>query len=154
MKRLSRARHLLPFLLVALCAAPALAAGGAANIERIPFALPALKADAMPPVFFSHEKHAAAVEAQGGDCFTCHADTPSGMSEYFLNTESVPPGKAVAAVHDGCVSCHAAARPGAPTGPLLASCRACHSESVAKSMQKPAPARGEATPGSAQAARP
>lgn len=151
MKTFFRARHLLPLLLFTLAAAPALATGGDADVDHIPFALPALKAQKMPPVFFSHEKHVEAVEKTGGDCFTCHVDGPSGMSEAFLNTETVPPNQAMAAAHTGCVSCHAGVKAGEPTGPLLASCRSCHSESIAKSMEKPAAA---ARQGAAQAAKP
>ena len=114
-----------------LCGFLAHQALGAASqeVERIPFALPSLKADKMPPVFFSHEKHAEAVEAKGGDCTACHTES----QEYFLNSESVPPAKVVAYVHNGCVSCHASGKYGKNTGPQLATCRSCHNDDIAQS---------------------
>ncbi len=97
---------------------------------RIPFLLPELKADKMPPVFFSHDKHIAAME---DDCSACHEHS----DEFFLDSAKMAEEKKstdaiVAYVHTSCVSCHATmADKGAATGPLLASCRSCHSESIA-----------------------
>lgn len=115
-----------------LCGFLAQQALGAASqtIERIPFMLPSLKSNKMPPVFFSHEKHTAAVEAKGADCTTCHTES----QEYFLNSESMPASKVVAYVHNACVSCHASGKYGKDTGPQLASCRGCHNDATAQSF--------------------
>ena len=122
---------------LAICCAPATGWSGekkAGEEERIPFALPSLKANKMPPVFFSHDRHTAAVEAQGKDCTTCHVEDDSGMSEYFLKSDKVAPDQQVAYVHEACVSCHAATKK--PTGPLLVYCRSCHSSEVAAAQEK------------------
>lgn len=110
--------------------------------ERIPFALPALKAQQMAPVFFSHERHVEAVEAAKGDCTTCHIDNDKGMSEYFMKSESMASSEVVPYVHAQCVACHASVKTGKPTGPLLASCRSCHNDSIARAqLQKPVQAK-------------
>lgn len=120
-----------------LCGVMAHQTSGAATpaVERIPFALPSLKASKMPPVFFAHEKHITAVEAKGDDCGKCHNDDP----EYFLDSKKQPASKVVAYVHKECVACHALSKYGKETGPQLASCRACHSDEIAqKHAQKSA----------------
>ncbi len=94
------------------------------QIERIPFALETLKAQKMPQVFFSHELHMEALEQ---DCSPCHTASDTA----FLDSEEKSPEEVVAYVHKECVSCHAGIASGKPTGPLLASCRSCHSESIA-----------------------
>ncbi len=94
------------------------------QIERIPFALETLKAQKMPQVFFSHELHMEALEQ---DCTPCHTTSETA----FLDSEAKKPEEVVAYVHKECVSCHATQGSGKPTGPLLASCRSCHSSSIA-----------------------
>ncbi len=94
------------------------------EIARIPFALETLKAQKMPQVFFSHDLHIAALE---DDCSPCH--TASDVT--FLDSEEKSAKDVVAYVHKECVSCHAGVASGKATGPLLASCRSCHSESIA-----------------------
>ncbi len=94
------------------------------EIVRIPFALETLKAEKMPQVFFSHELHMEALE---GDCTPCH--TISDVT--FLDSEEKSAKEVVAYVHKECVSCHSGVASGKNTGPLLASCRSCHSESIA-----------------------
>ncbi len=103
----------------------------AEEIERIPFVLPTLKADKMPPVFFSHEKHIEAVEAAGKDCTACHTVSDT----FFLDSEEKSADTVVAYVHDSCVSCHANVASGSPTGPLLASCRSCHDSGIAAKQE-------------------
>ncbi len=93
-------------------------------ITRIPFALETLKAQKMPQVFFSHDLHMEALEQ---DCSPCH----TASDVYFLDSEEKSPDEVVAYVHKQCVSCHAGVASGKPTGPLLASCRSCHSSSIA-----------------------
>ncbi len=99
-------------------------AHSAEDVERIPFVLETLKADKMPPVFFSHDLHIAALE---DDCESCHTES----EEYFLDSEKMPADKVMAYVHDSCVSCHAKVADGKPTGPALASCRSCHNTEIA-----------------------
>ncbi len=99
-------------------------AQSAEEVERIPFVLETLKADKMPPVFFSHDKHIAALE---DDCESCHIDG----SEYFLESENKSADEVMAYVHDACVKCHAQVADGKPTGPALASCRSCHNTDIA-----------------------
>ncbi len=94
------------------------------SIERIPFVLETLKADKMPPVFFSHDLHMEALEQ---DCSACH----TASEQYFLDSEEKSPKEVVAYVHKECTSCHAGVASGKPTGPMLASCRSCHSSSIA-----------------------
>ncbi len=100
-----------------------------AEVDRIPFVLETLKADKMPPVFFSHDKHIAALE---DNCEACH--TVSG--EFFLESEEKDADDVVAYVHTECVSCHVKQASGKPTGPVLASCRSCHSESIAAAQSQ------------------
>lgn len=101
------------------------ATGAAAeDVDRIPFTLPTLKADKMPPVFFSHDLHIAAME---DDCSSCHTVS----DEFFLDSEEKSPDEVMAYVHDACVSCHAQMPAGEATGPLLASCRSCHNVDIA-----------------------
>ncbi len=97
------------------------------EIERIPFALPALKADKMPPVFFSHDLHIAAME---DDCTPCH----TASEEFFLDSEGQKADKVIAYVHKSCVSCHTKLG----KGPLLASCRSCHNSAIADKQAKAA----------------
>ncbi len=96
----------------------------AEDVDRIPFVLETLKADKMPPVFFSHDLHIAALE---DNCESCHTSS----EEYFLDSEAKPAGEVMAYVHDSCVSCHAKVADGKPTGPALASCRSCHNTDIA-----------------------
>lgn len=109
-------------------------AGKAAGAEaRIPFVLPSLKADKMPPVFFSHDRHEKAIEAKGEDCAkVCHTDS----QEYFLSSEKTSAKKVVAYVHKECVSCHSLSKYGKNTGPQLASCRACHNDATAQAQAR------------------
>ncbi len=90
------------------------------EVERIPFKLPTLKADKMPPVFFSHDKHIAALD---DDCSLCHTES----EEFFLDSEKMGADKVVAYVHESCVSCHSEKG----KGPALASCRSCHNDATA-----------------------
>lgn len=115
-----------------------MAAASAAE-ARIPFILPTLKADKMPQVFFSHDRHVERLEKANKDCTVCHDDGPKGMSEYFLKSESKTAKTVVAYVHSECVRCHAATP--APTGPALASCRSCHDSRIAASQAKTTPAK-------------
>ncbi len=95
------------------------------NLERIPFVLETLKADKMPPVFFSHEAHMAALD---DDCSVCHTTS----DEYFLDSENQSAKDIALYMHRECVSCHAADEAAKkPTGPLLASCRSCHNPDIA-----------------------
>ncbi len=100
-------------------------AKSAEEIERIPFVLETLKADKMPPVFFSHDLHIAALE---DNCESCHTSS----DVYFLDSEEKSADEVMAYVHDSCVSCHAKlAAESKPTGPALASCRSCHNQAIA-----------------------
>ncbi len=99
-------------------------AKSADKVERIPFVLETLKADKMPPVFFSHDLHIAALD---DNCESCHTES----DVYFLDSENIPADKVMAYVHDSCVSCHAKVAADKPTGPALASCRSCHSQAIA-----------------------
>ncbi len=87
---------------------------------RIPFLLPTLKADKMPPMYFKHDKHIAALD---DDCGKCHTSS----EEFFLDSEEKSADEVVAYVHTECVRCHVEMK----KGPVLASCRSCHSEAVA-----------------------
>lgn len=107
-----------------------------ADDVRIPFVLPTLKPQSMPQVFFSHERHVERLESVNKDCTACHVDGPKGMSEYFLDSEKMSAKKVVAYVHNACVQCHTAMP--SPTGPALASCRACHNSSIEKAQNKTA----------------
>ncbi len=100
-----------------------------AEVERIPFVLETLKADKMPPVFFSHEKHMEAVDQ---DCSVCHTSS----EQFFLESEGMNADDVVAYVHKECVSCHVKVASGKPTGPVLASCRSCHSDTIAAEQSK------------------
>lgn len=120
------------------CASAAWSGEQTGGEERIPFALPSLQAVKMPPVFFSHERHVTSLEAQGKDCATCHAEDNSGMSEYFMSGDRLPPDRRVAHVHAACADCHAAVKSPAPSGPLLVHCRSCHSDGVAAAQGKKA----------------
>ncbi len=110
----------------------------AEDVERIPFALDTLKADKMPPVFFSHDLHQETIAKMKGfddvneTCASCH-ETEDGsiVSSYFLDSENQTDGEVMAYVHDSCVSCHAKVADGKPTGPALASCRSCHDSAIA-----------------------
>ncbi len=93
----------------------------AEEVDRIPFALETLQADKMPPVFFAHDKHIAAVGEE--NCVKCHIDD----SPLFLKSEEMSADKVVAYVHKECVSCHATMG----KGPALASCRSCHNDAIA-----------------------
>ncbi len=91
---------------------------------RIPFVLPTLKADKMPPMYFKHDKHIAVLE---DDCSKCHTSS----DEFFLESEGMDADKVVAYVHKECVSCHVKMK----KGPVLASCRSCHNDAVAEKEQ-------------------
>lgn len=134
MKRMIRTQGLMLVTALLFCGAMTQEALGKASQEvvRIPFALPSLKANKMPPVFFAHERHEKAVEAKGDDCTVCHTDS----QEFFLNSEKVAPKKVVAYVHKACVSCHASSKYGKNTGPQLASCRSCHNEAIAQAQAR------------------
>ncbi len=99
-------------------------AKSAEEVERIPFALETLKADKMPPVFFSHDLHIAALE---DNCESCHTSS----DVYFLDSEEKSADEVMAYVHASCVKCHAQVADGKPTGPALASCRSCHNSDIA-----------------------
>ncbi len=106
--------------IVAISPVMMVGAASAEEVERIPFALETLKANKMPPVFFSHEKHVAALE---DDCSPCHTSS----EQFFLESEGMSADKVVAYVHKECVSCHATMG----KGPALASCRSCHNDATA-----------------------
>lgn len=132
MKVRSRARLAATLAALALCCAPAAAPAADKAEARIPFALPTLKADQMPPVFFSHERHVNRMEELGKDCTTCHRETADGMSEAFRESETVSADKAAAYMHKECVACHTSVAGAA--GPRLAFCRSCHSSDIAQAQ--------------------
>ena len=105
----------------------ALSSGEAFGEDRIPFTYPVFSAKKMPPVFFTHDQHIAALESREQDCTACHQMTDDGLSETFMNVRNVVPGKQMDYLHATCTECHVKLA----KGPRLVDCRVCHSERIA-----------------------
>ena len=101
----------------------------------------------MPAVVFQHNSHVTAVKAAGKDCDACHINVtnPDGTSAYSFSFITVAEsgaesGKALQDLyHAKCLSCHQdISKTGLPSGPQIAECRACHSDSPANTASSTA----------------
>lgn len=101
-------------------------AQGDSSESRIVIKNPMIANPSMPKVVFNHAAHEAYVDANHGDCSTCHKMTSKGLSTALLNVGLQKESKKVAYVHTTCTACHKASG----KGPLLVECRTCHTSAT------------------------